>query len=92
MELVRINEELSRDARVVFWSGNITGRIGWVQGGFTFEKYAIRKGTESRREERRSEFVAFRGVDPLRGVVSPERTDDTRPRARNYGVMNSSLS
>ena len=60
-----------------------------MQGGFAFEKYAIRKGTESRREERRSEFVALRGVDPLSGTVSPERTEDTTPRARNYEEVSS---
>ena len=60
-----------------------------MQGGFAFEKYAMRKGTESRREERRSEFVAWRGVDPLSGTVSPERTEDARPRVRNYEGVNS---
>lgn len=60
-----------------------------MQGRFAFEKYAMRKGTESRREERRSEFVAVRGVGPLSGTVSPERTEDTRPRARNYAEVSS---
>jgi hypothetical protein len=55
-----------------------------VQGGFAFEKYAIRKGMESRSEERSREVVALRGVDPLSGTVRPERTEDARPSTRNY--------
>ena len=55
-----------------------------MQGGFAFEKYATRKGIESKSEERRSEEVAPCGVDPLSGTVRPERTEDTRPSPRNY--------
>jgi hypothetical protein len=83
VELARIYKGFSTEMRVAFLGGNSAGRAGWVQGGFDFEKYATRKGTESRREERSSEFVALRGVVPLSGTVSPERTEVARPRVRN---------
>ena len=48
----------------------------------------MRKGIESNSEERRSEEVALCGVDPLSGVVRPERMEDARPSARNYDGVN----